>query len=245
MKTSCIRIRWAYSTEYIDIGLDRLPKPGKSVETGDYWHAEREMVPYRARCKSAALEGDLLTLELSYDASDNPNVVGRCDAWGVTEIRINQRTKRGKADWKDSNDKTRDGKVNCQILEGVIFDDVSYRTTQTLSRPGQSLMQRVLLDRFGCCALTGEKTEAVLDVAHLNAAKDGGTASIANCILLRTDVHRLLDSKLLSISASGKVSLKPDVSDRYRKELAGKTLAPKVMRHVRQALSLLDDVKRN
>jgi hypothetical protein len=240
MKTSCIRIRWAYSTEYIDIGLDRLPEPGTSLETGDYWHEERELVKYRARCKSAALEGGLLVLELNYDAGDNPEVVERCDIWGVTEIRINQRTKTGKACWKDYEDKTRNGQVHCHILEGVIFDDVSYRTTETVSRPGQSLMQRVLLDRFGRCALTGEKTEAVLDVAHLNAAKDGGTASIANCILLRTDVHRLLDRHLLSIDASGKVSIKQSVSDRYRKELTGKSLAPEVMQHVREALIRLD-----
>jgi hypothetical protein len=245
MNTSCIRIRWAYSTEYIDIGLGRLPEPGTALDTGDYWHDERELVRYRARCKSAALQDDLLILELSYDANDNPKVVGKCNVWGVTELRINLRTKDGKAFWSDYDDKTRNGKVNCHVLEGVIFDDVSYGTKQAISRPGQSLTQRVLLDMFGCCALTGEKTEAVLDVAHLNAAKDGGSASIANCILLRTDVHRLLDRQLLSIDAFGKVSLKRNVSDRYRQELTGKSLAPAVMQHVRETLIRLDDVKRN
>jgi hypothetical protein len=236
METLHIRIKWHYATEYLVINTDSLPQPGQSLETCEYWPDEEDTICYRVHCLSATHEGDLFTMTLKYDPDRNPELAERC-YWGTSTLEVDLRARIAKATWKDDTDKTHDGTtLNCRVQSDAMFEEVVRRAAQVNARPQQAVTRRILLDQFGVCALTGEKTPEVLDVAHVNAAGIGGTASVANCILLRTDVHRLWDSGLLSIDAAGKVSLKREVSDRYRDELSGKALAPKVLKHVRAAL---------
>jgi hypothetical protein len=236
METLHLCIKWHYPTEYIDIDTGSLPHPGQYLETWEYWPDEAVTIRYNVRCLSATLEGDRLTVSLKYDPDLNPNLVERC-YWGISTIEVDLQARIARATWTDDTDKTRDGTTEkCRVHCEDIFEEVARRSAQVNARPEQAVTRRILLDQFGECALTGEKTPAVLDVAHVNAAEIGGKASVANCILLRTDVHRLWDSGLLSIDVAGTASLKGEVSDRYRDELSGKALGPKVLKHVRAAL---------
>ena len=66
------------------------------------------------------------------------------------------------------------------------------------------------------CAVTGERTPPVLDAAHIKPYDQAGPHDPRNGLLLRTDLHRLLDS--------GYVTVTPDlrfwVSTRIREEFA-------------------------
>ncbi len=235
MKTLHIRIKWHYATEYLDIDTSSLPRPGQWLETCEYWPDERDTICYTVHCLSTSLKGDLFTMTLKYDPDRNPELAER-SYWGTSTVEVDLKARIAKATWKDDTDNSRDGSVNCRVDNDAIFEEVVRRAAQVNARPQQALMRRILLDQFGECALTGEKTPEVLDVAHINAAGIGGKASVANGILLRTDVHRLWDCGLLSIDAAGKASLKREVSDRYRNELCGKALPANILEHVRAAL---------
>lgn len=234
--TIYIQIPWYSSDEYIDVNLDALPKPGQTLDTLDYWREESERVQYVARCKAASVTNGTLTFVLRYLPEDNEHIANPESAWGDSRIVINLDKRKGEATWRDYDDNTRDGVVRCRVLDDSLSNDVSYRSTRSIDRLGHALVRETLLQKFGRCALTGEDTRAVLDVAHLTAASNGGAASITNCILLRADIHRLMDNGLLSIDRDGRVELRKEASARYQRELAGTSLSSEVLAHVRQAL---------
>jgi putative restriction endonuclease len=89
------------------------------------------------------------------------------------------------------------------------------RPVLTLPRLGQGTFQvwvRDLYDRR--CAVTGERTLPVLEAAHIKPYAQAGPHDPRNGLLLRTDLHRLLDS--------GYATVTPDlhfwVSHRIREE---------------------------
>jgi putative restriction endonuclease len=53
------------------------------------------------------------------------------------------------------------------------------------------------------CAVTGERTLPILDAAHIRPYAEGGAHELANGLLLRTDIHRLLDLGYVTISRDG------------------------------------------
>lgn len=240
MRTVYIQNSWWFSDEYIDVDLDDLPEPGRLLETLDYWRAEDKRVRYVARCEMASVTDGKLTLELRYWPENNENIAKRHSAWGKSTVAIDLDTRKGKATWCDDNDDTMNGVVDSRLLDDSISNDVTYRDTVTIDRLGQAFVRQTLLHKFGCCALTGEDTRAALDVAHLIAARDGGAASIKNCILLRADIHRLMDNGFLSISHDGRAILRPGASPRYQEELSNVVLSTEVLALVKQALATIN-----
>ena len=110
--------------------------------------------------------------------------------------------------------------------------DVEVPETQTRKgarrtlRPRQSQFRQAVFAAYGGkCALTGESCEAVLEAAHIrdkanhNAARDG--------ILLRADLHRLLDNGLMTVSPDGTVRIQPKAGPNYRKLHGKKIRLPK------------------
>ena len=98
-------------------------------------------------------------------------------------------------------------------------------TYERLMRPEQRQFRENLIRAYeGSCAITGESTDAVLDASHLperdykqghNRARDG--------ILLRTDLHRLLDAGLMSFTAKGIIQISREAGVEYQK-LHGQTI---------------------
>ena len=77
-------------------------------------------------------------------------------------------------------------------------------TTPTPIRPEQEKFRRDLLKAYnGRCAVTGCDIEPLLDAAHLRPWRAGN--EVSDGILLRVDVHRLLDAGLLTISKDFRV----------------------------------------
>ena len=97
-------------------------------------------------------------------------------------------------------------------------------TYERLTRPEQrKFRERVIRAYGGSCAITGESCNAVLEAAHLpgrdhtqhNLARDG--------ILLRIDLHRLLDTGLMTFTAKGIIQIIREAGAEYRK-LHGQTI---------------------
>jgi hypothetical protein len=88
-------------------------------------------------------------------------------------------------------------------------------------------LRRSVLDAYqGACCLTGCSDTESLEVAFI-APPDGNPEKlqIQNCLLLRSDVHKLLDQNLIGIHpVSKKVRVAPGVSTSDYWELTGKTM---------------------
>jgi putative restriction endonuclease len=78
-------------------------------------------------------------------------------------------------------------------------------------RLGQGTFRVAVTQAYhGACAVSGEHSLPVLDVAHIQGYADGGPHDVRNGLLLRADIHRLFDR--------GYVTVTPD----YRFEVSGR-----------------------
>jgi predicted restriction endonuclease len=72
----------------------------------------------------------------------------------------------------------------------------------------------------GACAVSGEHSLPVLDVAHIQGYAAGGPHEVRNGLLLRTDIHRLFDRGYVTVTPECRF----EVSGRLREEFEnGKT----------------------
>jgi putative restriction endonuclease len=86
-----------------------------------------------------------------------------------------------------------------------------------LQRPrlGQGSFRVLVLDAYSRrCAVTGERTVPVLQSAHIKPYSKGGDHSVANGLLLRSDIHLLFDKGLVTITPDYHF----EVSNRIREE---------------------------
>lgn len=65
-------------------------------------------------------------------------------------------------------------------------------------RESQEKFRADLIIAYGACAVTSTAVAKALDAAHISDYKGKHTQVIANGILLRSDLHRLFDAKLLT-----------------------------------------------
>lgn len=79
-------------------------------------------------------------------------------------------------------------------------------------RHGQQQFKAALMRAYTGCAVTGTSTETVLDGAHILAYMGEQSHNIRNGLLLRTDIHRLFDAHLLTVTPSHEVRISPDLA---------------------------------
>lgn len=80
-------------------------------------------------------------------------------------------------------------------------DSVELQRFARRVRKGQSKFRRKLLTLYGGkCAISGWAPEEVLDAAHISEHSKSGINHSANGILLRSDLHALMDANLLRIN---------------------------------------------
>ncbi len=80
-----------------------------------------------------------------------------------------------------------------------------------LTRRGQRRFRAELLAAYGYrCAITGSDVIETLEAAHIASHAHGGTMTVANGLLLRTDLHTLFDLDLIALdTATWTVLLSP------------------------------------
>ncbi len=91
-------------------------------------------------------------------------------------------------------------------LIDIPADLAQEQQSETPVRPDQQPFRSILLAAYGgACAITDCKLEAVLDAAHLRDWRESNTVN--DGILLRADLHRLLDAGLLKIGRDYRVQI--------------------------------------
>lgn len=104
--------------------------------------------------------------------------------------------------------------------------DKERKWIQKEARPEQQKFRRGIVERDGLrCALTGCEEASVLDAAHLKPRAKDGSDDPTNGIILRADIHRLFDAKLLMVDADTRtVQFVSDMTDPDYRALSGLTL---------------------
>jgi putative restriction endonuclease len=81
-------------------------------------------------------------------------------------------------------------------------------STKRSIRPGRSGFRMAVIEAYGrTCAVTGETVLPCLDAAHLLADQLGGPMHVGNALLLRRDVHPLLEAGYLAVSNDYRVMI--------------------------------------
>lgn len=94
-------------------------------------------------------------------------------------------------------------------------------------RRGQSRFRQALLRAYGGrCAFSGCDAEPALEAAHIKRYAIGGSYSLSNGLLLRSDLHTLFDLHLIAVADDGLLLLAPKLAaTTYAEELKDRRLA--------------------
>ena len=82
-------------------------------------------------------------------------------------------------------------------------------------RMGQGSFRVLVTDAYmRSCSVTGERVLPTLEAAHVRPYSEGGEHSLANGLLLRSDLHKLFDQGYITIAPDRRI----EVSSRIREE---------------------------
>ncbi|MEU7713322.1 HNH endonuclease [Micromonospora chalcea] len=111
-----------------------------------------------------------------------------------------------------------------------------------VARRGQRAFRAALMQAYGGrCAITGVDAEAVLEAAHLLPYRGKESNALQNGLLLRADVHTLLDLRLLAIDpASRCVQVSQQLAETGYRNLNGVRLAEPAAQSQRPAEAVLE-----
>ncbi|WP_265453338.1 HNH endonuclease [Aeromonas salmonicida] len=230
-----ISIPWMFSTEWIRLDFQN-PFDTLVKQTLDVDRSTGEVRVFNVD-SHWDIEGTRAELTLSYFETNNPSFSGReyLEFWGQSLIEIDLKKPCGRATWKGEHSKKWDGSVEWTRIDQALREVKKRETVSRIKREQQRLRIALLaLDKK--CAITGEELPEVIDAAHIISAADGGKEVLENAILLRADLHRLLDSKQFHITAKGAIVPNPSLPSGYLKLLANKQLPTEVHLRVRNVL---------
>ena len=84
-------------------------------------------------------------------------------------------------------------------------------------RIGQGAFRVLVTDVYSNkCSVTGEKTLPVLDAAHIKPYALSGPHATSNGILLRTDLHKLLDGGYLTLTKDFKIEVSKRIKEEFQ-----------------------------
>jgi putative restriction endonuclease len=84
-------------------------------------------------------------------------------------------------------------------------------------REGQGAFRSRLLDAYGRrCAITGERTEPVLDAAHIQPYLGPSSNHLQNGLLLSKEFHALFDRGLVTVTPQFTVRVSPHLRERWK-----------------------------
>jgi Restriction endonuclease AspBHI N-terminal/HNH endonuclease len=128
-----------------------------------------------------------------------------------------------------------------------ISDEDARRRVQReiFARQGQSGFREALLLAYrGQCAVTGCTVIPVLEAAHLRPYRGTHTNDVTNGLLLRADIHTLLDCKLIAFQAGTRTTIVISklLTGTHYAELSGKSIAEPTFARQRPADSVIERV---
>ena len=198
---------------------------------------------YAVRAKPGPLRnGEVRLLAVSYCEADNGALVERYKDsiyWGTNTIVLKAGALSGRCRWRplDPEEPENASWESFDICAGRA------RPLKLAKRKERDALFRstVLALDGKRCVLTGEKTQAALEAAHLVPAKRGQNDVPPNGIALRRDLHALFDARLFTFDQDGAVMVtdeRSELSDRYSRFLANKRLRAATYERVQETLTL-------
>lgn len=104
-----------------------------------------------------------------------------------------------------------------EAFELLEWDERSYRDARLAVREGQGTFRTRLLDAYGRrCAITGEKTEPVLDAAHIQPYLGPRSNHVQNGLVLTKEFHALFDESLVTVTPELRVRVSPVLRERWQ-----------------------------
>jgi hypothetical protein len=235
-----IDIRWDWSKESFILDVDSPPKIGQKFSTSETWPADNNLlVTYSARVVGYSKNGAWHQLQLQYSLRDNQSLEIHDLCWGTSLIELDTEKMVCEATWQSSPaDERYDGTAAGRIVKLSAMEAIEYEAILRIKRKQQEF-KTSLLKHTRTCEISGESEQCALDAAHITNVSDYGSYSADNGLLLRTDLHRLFDAKLLKISAKdGRVSILKSIpkDSGYRILLEGMRLSDASLKRVRSNL---------
>ncbi len=126
--------------------------------------------------------------------------------------------------------------------------DARLRTIrQIVARRGQTGFRAILLEAYSRrCAITGCDVPDVLEAAHLRPYRGPDSNNVRNGLLLRADIHTLLDLRLLAIEPNSRtVVIADQLTGTHYQHLIGTRLGEPRLDHQRPAPEILETVWRD
>jgi hypothetical protein len=106
------------------------------------------------------------------------------------------------------------------LADELASDPIAWQMVRTRVRESAKKFRVAAMGEYrAACAISMEKTQEVLDAAHVEAHSLRGINSLANSLLLRTDLHTLFDKGLIKIDPDTRlISIDPSIeSPDYRR----------------------------
>ena len=100
-------------------------------------------------------------------------------------------------------------------FEPVDVDDRTWGDRRVPLRVGQGTFRLRLLDSYGRCAITGEKTRPVLDGAHIQPYLGPSSNHVQNGLLLTKEFHTLFDKGYVTVTPDYEVRVSSALREHY------------------------------
>ena len=109
------------------------------------------------------------------------------------------------------------GRLGAVPVSGVVREEPArYGSAEVKVRLGQGAFRVLVTDAYSRrCAVTGESTLPVLEAAHIRPFAEDGPHAIENGLLLRSDMHILFDSELLTVTPEHRLEVSSLIKDQY------------------------------
>lgn len=244
-----IRVQWHYGIERLIFDPLALPRVGAVIKTTEFWPDDNKTVEYNVEITVSKHRQDGgFRLALKYSKDLNPELAKENIYWGTATYDVPAKLGKAKIQWHCAGkDRSRDGKLIGTILreeEERIFDRESY---DRIKRAQKDFRKKICIEGKSC-AITGIKTEDVLQAAHVLDVCDGGKDEPENGMLLRADLHLLFDKRLFSIvhtgKNKGKIKTDPCLPDEYAQFLKGKYIDSNVFVRIKENLAKRNSLTR-
>lgn len=221
---------WNSTTEQVRLDLSSLShEPAQVITTNERWE-EGKLVTYRPHATyMKAMRSDHV-VNLDYRLVDHPDLRGYGIRWGVTTITVNKEITKLTVEWKGRPNKK--GEDFVKDLKFSIEQPSVKGATVVQVRTAQARFKKALLELGEQCAITKVSIISLLDAAHIQSVKDGGSDVPWNGILLRTDLHRLYDAGYFTIESDGRLTLHEALPPDYSKLLKDKRISQDVLARI-------------
>jgi len=101
------------------------------------------------------------------------------------------------------------------VIEEPQFPEYSKKYL-TKVRLGQGAFRVQLTDAYRRkCSITGEKTLPALEAAHIKPFSESGPYHLSNGLLLRADLHKLLDSGYITLTKEYKIEVSKKIKEEF------------------------------